>query len=71
MKTYNFLSVDQLSDIVAMALSDHTSFAQIKLEYGITEHEVKQLMRQNLKRGSYVAWRKRVRQFSDRRETYK
>ncbi|MXP39986.1 DUF2805 domain-containing protein [Erythrobacter ramosus] len=28
-------------------------------------------MRQALKPGSYRAWRKRVRQFSDRREIYK
>jgi len=28
-------------------------------------------MRQNLKRGSYEAWRRRVRKFADRREHYK
>jgi Protein of unknown function (DUF2805) len=28
-------------------------------------------MRSNLKPGSYKAWRKRVRTFADRRETYK
>jgi uncharacterized protein (TIGR03643 family) len=54
-----------------MALSDHTTFAQIEQLYGLKEKEVKALMRKNLKRGSYEAWRRRVRTFSDRREHYK
>ena len=33
--------------------------------------EVRALMRRALKPGSYRAWRKRVRAFSDRRESYK
>jgi len=54
-----------------MALSDHTSFGQIETLYGLKDKDVKALMRKNLKRGSYEAWRKRVREFSDRRATYK
>ena len=61
----------QISDIVAMALSDHISFAEIQLEYGLKEKEVKALMRDTLKTGSYLAWRKRIRSFGDRREHYK
>ena len=61
----------QISDIVAMALSDHISFAEIQLEYGLKEKEVKALMRETLKTGSYRAWRKRIRSFGDRREHYK
>ena len=61
----------QISDIVAMALSDHISFAEIQLEYGLKEKEVKALMRDTLKTGSYRAWRKRIRSFGDRREHYK
>ena len=61
----------QISDIVAMALSDHISFAEIQLEYGLKEKEVKALMRDALKTGSYLAWRKRIRSFGDRREHYK
>lgn len=60
----------QISDIVAMALSDHVSFAEIQLEYGLKDKEVKALMRDNLKTGSYRAWRKRIRSFGDRREHY-
>ena len=60
-----------ISDIVQMALSDHVSFADIKREYGLGEKQVKALMRDTLKPGSYRAWRKRVRDFGDRRERYK
>jgi len=54
-----------------MALSDHVSFADIEREYGVGEKQVKALMRDTLKTGSYKAWRKRVRQFGDRRAHYK
>ena len=60
-----------ISGIIEMALSDHVSFTDIRTEYGVSEKQVKALMRYNLKTGSYQAWRKRVRTFGDRRETYK
>ena len=47
------------------------SFDQIRALHGLGPDEVKALMRQNLKSGSYRAWRRRVRAFSDRREVYK
>tara|TARA_B100000886_G_scaffold338662_1_gene302033 strand:+ start:23 stop:229 length:207 start_codon:yes stop_codon:yes gene_type:complete len=59
------------SEIIELALSDHVSFENIKTMYGIDEKDVKKLMRENLKTRSYKAWRKRVREFSDRRENYK
>ncbi|MEM6726890.1 MAG: TIGR03643 family protein [Pseudomonadota bacterium] len=65
------LSEENRSGIIEMALSDHVSFADIRVEYGLTENEVKALMRQSLKPGSYRAWRKRVRKMSDQRATYK
>lgn len=60
-----------LSEIIEMALSDHVSFEQIRALHGVSADEVKALMRQNLKPGSYRAWRRRVRAFGDRREVYK
>lgn len=60
-----------VSEIVAMALSDHDTFGMIKDQHGLSPDEVKVLMRDNLKPGSYRAWRKRVRRFADRREAYK
>ena len=65
------LSATDISEIIEMALSDHASFDSIREVHGIRETEVKALMRKNLKSGSYKAWRKRVRTFSDRRENYK
>lgn len=60
-----------ISEIIEMALSDHTSFAQIRDLHGLSPDQVKALMRAELAPGSYRAWRKRVRQFSDRRAVYK
>ena len=64
-------SDSEKSEIIEMALSDHVSFKLIRDLYGIGEKDVKKLMRDNLKEGSYKAWRKRVRTFSDRRANYK
>ena len=65
------LSHGDRSEIIALALSDHVSFDQIQRQYGLREHQVKELMRKELQPGSYRAWRRRVRTFSDRRATYK
>jgi uncharacterized protein (TIGR03643 family) len=70
-KSARTLSAAELSDVIEMALSDHTRFDQIKALYGLSEPDVKALMRNSLRRGSYVAWRKRVQQFSQRRAHYK
>lgn len=61
----------EISAIIEMALSDHISFANIEREYGLSDSQVKTLMRDSLKPSSYRNWRRRVRQFSDRRENYK
>lgn len=60
-----------ISEIIEMALSDFTSFAHIQSLHGLGPDAVKNLMRRELKPGSYRAWRRRVREFSDRREVYK
>ena len=62
---------EHISDIVQMALSDHVSFGDIKEQYGLSEKQVKGLMRATLKTSSYKAWRKRIRTFGDRRAVYK
>jgi uncharacterized protein (TIGR03643 family) len=65
------LSAALVSEVIEMALSDHVSFATITAQTGLSADAVKALMRSNLKPGSYRAWRKRVRDFGDRREVYK
>lgn len=62
---------ETVGEVIAMALSDHVSFAQIHVLHGLGPDDVQDLMRRELKPGSYVAWRKRVRQFTDRRGSYK
>ncbi len=59
------------SEIIEMALSDHTSFDAIERLHGLSADQVKTLMRSSLKPASYRAWRKRVRDFGTRRATYK
>lgn len=65
------LTPAHISDIVQMALSDHVAFDDIRREYGVSEKQVKALMRDTLRHGSYKAWRKRVRVFGTRRACYK
>ncbi len=59
------------SEIIQMALSDHVGFDQIRAQHGLNEDQVKALMRRELAPGSYRAWRRRVRRFSDQRAHYK
>ena len=54
------LSQARLSELIELALSDKVSFKALKDEFGLREIEVKNLMRKNLKPGSYTAWRKRI-----------
>jgi uncharacterized protein (TIGR03643 family) len=65
------LDAAQISAIIELALSDHVPFETINMEYGLSEKQVQDLMRRELKPGSYRAWRKRVHDFGTRRERYK
>ena len=50
-----------IDEVIGMAWSDKISFEEIKKKFGLKEKEVISLMRKNLKKKSYVVWRKRVR----------
>ena len=54
------LSQARLSELIELALSDKVTFTAIRNEFGLREIEVKNLMRKNLRPGSYTAWRKRI-----------
>ena len=54
------LSQARLSELIELALSDKVTFTAIRDEFGLKEIEVKNLMRKNLRSGSYIAWRKRI-----------
>lgn len=53
-------SPDEKSRVIEMAWEDRTPFEAIKLQFGLSEPQVIQLMRANLKRSSFNLWRKRV-----------
>ena len=50
------------NDIIGMAWQDRVSFDEIKKKTGLSEKEVIKLMRKNLKKKSYILWRKRVKE---------
>ena len=50
-----------IDEVIGMAWSDKISFEQIKKKTGLMEKEVIAIMRKNLKKKSYIIWRKRVR----------
>ena len=49
------------NDLIGMAWADRVSFEEIKKKTGFSEKEVITTMRKNLKRKSYILWRKRVK----------
>ena len=48
-------------DVIGMAWADRISFEEIKKKTGLSEKEIIKIMRLNLKRKSFLLWRKRVR----------
>lgn len=47
--------------IIEMAWEDRTPFDAIKLQFGLKEKDVIELMRKNISRNSFKLWRKRVK----------
>ena len=47
--------------IIEMAWEDRTPFDAIKLQFGLKEQDVIELMRKNISRNSFNLWRKRVK----------
>ena len=61
-----------IDEVIGMAWSDKISFEEIKKKVGLKEKEVIFIMRKNLKKKSYIVWRKRVRgRFSKHRKKNK
>jgi uncharacterized protein (TIGR03643 family) len=56
----NMLSVEQISLVIRYAWEDRTSFEEIQERTGLTEAQVIDLMRRELKPASFRLWRKRV-----------
>ncbi len=54
------LSPEKSDRIIEMAWEDRTPFEAISYQFGLSETEVIDLMRRELKRSSFNRWRKRV-----------
>jgi len=55
------LTPAEISQLIAMAWDDETSFEAIQAEMGLSEPRVKAIMKRELKAGSYKIWRERVK----------
>lgn len=54
------LTPAEISQLIAMAWDDETSFEAIAAEMRLSEAQVKAIMKRELKAGSYKVWRERV-----------
>lgn len=55
------LSQEEIDRIIEMGWEDRTTFEDIRVQFDLLEKEVIALMKANLKRTSFLNWRKRVR----------
>jgi len=53
----NMLEIDR---IIEMAWEDRTPFEAIEFQFGVSEKEVIEIMRNNMKLSSFKMWRKRM-----------
>ena len=54
------LDLVQVDRVIEMAWEDRTPFEAITFQFGLTEKEVIQVMRREMKSKSFAMWRKRV-----------
>ncbi|MBT3562054.1 TIGR03643 family protein [Flavobacteriaceae bacterium] len=54
------LDLVQIDRVIEMAWEDRTPFEAITFQFGLTEKEVIQIMRREMKSKSFAMWRKRV-----------
>ncbi len=54
------LSIEEIDRVIEMAWEDRTPFEAIQFQFDLSEGQVIEVMRRNLKRSSFNLWRKRV-----------
>ena len=59
MKNFN-LTEREVDRIIQMCWEDRTPFDVISDQFNITENQIISVMRNNLKKSSFIRWRKRV-----------
>lgn len=57
---HDFFDPISIDRIIEMAWEDRTPFEAIQVQFGLSEADVIDIMRRNLKRSSFQLWRKRV-----------
>jgi uncharacterized protein (TIGR03643 family) len=60
MQVTKFLTITDTDRIIEMAWEDRTPFDAITLQFGLSEQQVIELMRREMKHSSFKMWRKRV-----------
>ena len=60
----------QISEIIALAWDEKSTFNTIERQFGLSEGEVIKLMRLNMKPSSFRMWRKRVSGRKAKHETH-
>lgn len=60
MKQQITLTESELSRVIEMAWEDRTPFDAIQMSFGLSESDVIDLMRKEMKKTSFKMWRKRV-----------
>ena len=58
--TKQILTADEISRVIEMAWEDRTPFEAIETSFGLTESDVIELMRREMRRSSFKMWRERV-----------
>lgn len=59
-KSLKHLTAIEINRIIEMAWEDRTPFDAISFQFGLSEEQVKQLMKKELRFSSYKLWRQRV-----------
>ena len=54
------LPIHDIDRIIEMAWEDRTTFEAIEIQFGLSEKEVIELMRKEMKASSFKMWRKRT-----------
>ena len=54
------LRIQDQDRVIEMAWEDRTPFEAIEFQFGLSEEDVIQLMRKNIRNSSFKLWRKRV-----------
>lgn len=62
---------EELDRIIEMAWEDRTPFEAFRFQFGLSEKQVIELMRKNLKTTSFKRWRRRVNSGVSQKHLYK